>query len=147
MQCWYLMSGNVCAILVLDDCSTAIHAILVLDGCSAAMHGILVLDVCSKAMHAILVLDDCSAAMHAILVLDGCSSAMHVILVLGDCSAATHTSLFDISLLQRCVTLAILYALQPLRLETSFASFLCVPVYVCCGSKDSFGVSPRHSGT
>jgi hypothetical protein len=31
---------------------------------------ILVLDECSAAMHAILVLDDCSAAMHAILVLD-----------------------------------------------------------------------------
>ena len=71
-------------------------------------------------------------------VLDACSAAMHAILM------------FDIALSAKLCdpfTLGLAYALQPLRLETSFASFLCVPVYVCCGSKDLDGMSPRHSET
>ena len=66
-------------------------------------------------MHAAYVLDDCSAAMNAILVLDACSAAMHAILV------------FDIALSAKLCdpcTLGLAYALQPLRLETSFANFL-----------------------
>jgi len=66
IKTWMLFQHNRNAIiLVLDNCSAAMHAALVPDDCSAATHAILVLDDCSAATHAIFVLDDCPTAMHA----------------------------------------------------------------------------------
>ena len=57
--------------------------------------------------------DACSTTVHAAQVLDDCSAAMIAHFVLDDCSA---------KLCDPC-TLSFAYVLQPLRLETSFASF------------------------